>query len=278
MEKPHAELDIGKERRKFVIGLIVAMAAANGLVALAVGSEISFVYHDLIRISTIAAATLLSYVVLAKQGTHGLFGRAYTGLLVGLTLWLVAESIWGYYEVVLAEETPFPSIADLFWLGAYGGLLYYVFSMYKFFGKGVKTYAIIGVIAIIAVFAYFYLQLLISVSLPPDGEALDDYIIPLGISVAYPVLDVILLVPAILIVLNSGKGQLTAIPWAFVSFILTAVADIMLGYTAVTGFQDDGSNAAIINMTYNAAYLFMAAGLLWYLRFFISGRKWVIKS
>ena len=112
-------------------------------------------------------------------------------------------------------------------------------------------------------------------SLPPDGEALDEYLIPLGISVAYPVLDVILLVPAVLIVMNSGKGQLTAIPWTFVSFILTAIADILLGYSAVTGFQND---ITIITMTYNAAYLCMAAGLMWYLSFFISERKRVLTS
>jgi hypothetical protein len=147
--------------------------------------------------------------------------------------------------------------------------------MYKFFGKGVKKYQIVSVIGIIAVFAFFYLQSLVAVSLPPEGESMSDYVIPLAISVAYPVLDVILLVPAILIVLNSGRGHLTAIPWTFVSFILTAIADILLGYSAVTGFQND---VTIITMTYNAAYLCMAAGLLWYLRFFISEKKQVFKS
>lgn len=269
------ELNMGKERRKYVAGLVIAVAAVNGFIALIMESETNYVFFDMLRIATIASAMVLSFVVFGKQGSRGLFGRAYTGLLVGLAMWFIAESIWGYYEVVLAEESPFPSVADAFWLGAYGGLLYYVFSMYKFFGKGVKAYQIATVIGIIAVFTFFYLQSLISVSLPPDGESYDEYVVPILISVAYPVLDVILLVPAVLIVLNSGKGHLTAIPWAFVSFILTAIADIMLGYSAVTGFQND---VTIITMTYNAAYLCMAAGLLWYLSFFISERKKVIKS
>jgi hypothetical protein len=58
-----------------------------------------------------------------------------------------------------------------------------------------------------------------------------------------------------------------------VSFILTAIADILLGYQAVVGFED----VALVTMLYNSAYLCMAAGLLWYLRFFISGQKQVIK-
>jgi hypothetical protein len=146
--------------------------------------------------------------------------------------------------------------------------------MYRFFGRGVKKYHLAAVVGIIGVFAFFYLQSLISVSLPPEGETMDEYVLPLLISVAYPVLDVILLVPAILIVINSGKGQLTSIPWAFVSFILVAIGDILLGYSAVTGFQND---VTIITMMYNASYLFMAAGLLWYLSFFISERKRVLK-
>jgi hypothetical protein len=275
MEKQHIELNMKTERRKYVAGLVIAIAAVNGFVTLIMGSETNYIYYDILRIGTIASAMLLSLVVFGKQGTRGLFGRAYTALALGLGMWLVAESIWGYYEVVLAEETPFPSIADVFWLGAYGGLLYYVSSMYRFFGKGVKKYQLALVVGIIGGFAFFYLQSLISISLPPEGEAIDEYVMPLAISVAYPVLDVILLVPAILIVLNSGKGQLTSIPWAFVSFILVAIADILLGYSAVTGFQND---VTIITMMYNASYLCMAAGLLWYLRFFISERKQVLKT
>ena len=275
MEKQYVELSMPKERRKYVFGLIIAIAAVNGFVTFIMGAENNFAYFDFLRIGTIASATVLSFAVFKKQGSGGLFGRAYTGLAVGLAMWLIAESIWGYYEVVLGVESPFPSIADAFWLGAYGGLLYYVFSLYKFFGKGVRRYQLVGVIGVIGIFAFFYLQSLISVSLPPEGESLNDYILPIAISVAYPVLDVILLVPAVLVVLNSGKGQLTSIPWAFVSFILTAIADILLGYSAVTGFQND---VTIITMTYNGAYLCMAAGLLWYLQFFISGRKQVFKS
>jgi hypothetical protein len=275
MEKQYVELNMTTERRKYVVGLVLAVAVVSGFVIAIMGSETNYVYFDLLRVGTIAAAALLSFVVFAKQGSKGLFGRAYTGLAIGLGMWLAAESIWAYYEVVLSEESPFPSIGDAFWLGAYAGLLYYVSSMYKFFGKGVKKYQLAGVVGIIGIFAFFYLQSLISVSLPPEGESMDGYMLPLAISVAYPVLDVILLVPAVLIVLNSGKGQLTSIPWAFVSFILVAIADILLGYTAVTGFQND---VTIITMIYNGSYLCMAAGVLWYLKFFISKRKQVIKS
>lgn len=274
MEKQLAEINIGKERKKYVAGLIIAIAAINGFVTLIMGSEVNFIYFDILRIGTIASATVLSFVVFGKQGSGGLFGRAYTGLLVGLAMWFIAESIWGYYEVVLGEESPFPSIADAFWLGAYGGLLFYVFSLYKFFGKGINKFAVVGVVGAIAIFAFFYLESLVSVSIPAEGEEGNgEFVLPLAISVAYPVLDFVLLIPAVLMVFNSGRGYLTSVPWVFVSFILTAIADILLGYQAVAGFED----VTLVTMLYNSAYLCMAAGLLWYLRFFISGQKRIIK-
>ncbi|HEY8140750.1 MAG TPA: hypothetical protein VIE86_06675, partial [Nitrososphaera sp.] len=217
MEKQIAEINIGKERKKYVAGLIIAIAAINGLVTLVMGSEVNFIYYDILRIGTIATATALSFIVFGKQGSGGLFGRAYTGLAIGLMMWLIAESIWGYYEFSSGEEAPFPSIADAFWLGAYGGLLYYVFSLYKFFGKGISKYAIAGVTAVVAIAAFIYLWSLIPAAIPPEGEVLEgDVILSLGIIVSYPVLDFIVLIPAILIVFNSGRGYLTSIPWVFV--------------------------------------------------------------
>ncbi len=272
MEKQFAEINIGNERKKYVAGLIVAIAAINGLVALVMGSEVNFIYYDILRIGTIASATALSFVVFGKQGSGGLFGRAYTGLAVGLTLWFIAESIWGYYEFSSGEEAPFPSIADAFWLGAYGGLLYYVFSLYKFFGKGISKYAIGGVTAVIAIAAFIYLWSLVPAGIPEGGLSEMDVLLSLGIIVSYPILDFIVLIPAILIVFNSGRGYLTSIPWVFVSFILTAVADLLLGYSLLAGFD-----TTPVTMIYNSAYLCMAAGLLWYLRFFISGQRQIIK-
>jgi hypothetical protein len=274
VEKQSTEIRIGKERKKYAAGLVIAIAAINGFVTLVMGSEMNFIYYDMLRIGTIASAMILSFLIFAKQGSGGLFGRAYTGLAVGLVMWFIAESIWGYYELTSGEEAPFPSIADGFWLAMYGGMLYYVFSLYRFFGKGMSKYAVAGVIAVMALLASVYLWSLVPAVIPPEGGALEgDAILSLAIIVSYPVLDFIVLIPAILIVFNSGKGYLTSIPWVFVAFILTAVADLLLGYTLLAGLDSTPTT-----MLYNSAYLCMAAGLLWYLRFFISGQKQIIKS
>jgi hypothetical protein len=259
-------LNIAKERRNLVIALAISIIAINGLVFFTAGSEIEIFVGDLSRIGTISAAAILSLVVVARQKTSGLFGRAYASLAASLVLWVVAESIWGYYELGLGVETPFPSIADAFWLAAYGPLGYHLFSTAKFYGKGVKksTIVIVGVAAVL--FLAFYVQAIAGIFALEGPDALPS----LAISIAYPVLDVILIVPAVLIVTNAGRGQLTSIPWIFVGWILLVIADSLLGITAVTSFTGDVFH---ITMTYNAAYLCFMAGLVWYNKQFIPDAK-----
>lgn len=259
-------IEIKRQRRNLVLGLIATIAVVNGVVFFTAGSDMETVVSDASRIGTISAAAVLSLVVVARQKVSGLFGRAYAALAAGLILWVVAESTWGYYELGLGVETPFPSIADVFWLAAYGPIGYHLFSTARFFGKGVKksTIIIVGVAA--AMFLAFYGQAIVSVSELEGSEALT----ALAISLAYPVFDALLIIPAVVIVTNAGRGQLTSIPWIFIGWILLVIADSLLGITAVTNFTGELYH---ITMTYNAAYLCFMAGLIWYNRQFIFDEK-----
>jgi hypothetical protein len=50
------------------------------------------------------------------------------GLAVGFTLWGLADGIWAYYTLILKEESPYPSLADLVWLIGYVPLYYALIS------------------------------------------------------------------------------------------------------------------------------------------------------
>ena len=118
----------------------------------------------------------------------------------------------------------------------------------------------------VAAFSSYYVLQLISVADLTDPEA----VTPLAISISYPILDGILLVPALLVIISSGKGYLTSVPWIFVSWVFTTIADGIFGFTAVTSIAGDLS---IWNLFYNAAYLSMAAGLFWHNRYMIFDAK-----
>jgi hypothetical protein len=91
------------------------------------------------------------------------------------------------------------------------------------------------------------------------------------ISIAYPILDTVFVAPAGLIILNNlGIGQLTSIPWIFISMMITALADSIFGFSSSGGIANETS--LIWNPIYVAGYSLMAAELYWYNRFFIYGK------
>lgn len=264
-------VDMRKERKTLLYSLLACIAAVTAIMFVTMGQSYSSNLGDITRVATISTAAVLSIKVIAAQGVKGLFGRTYFALAIGLVLWVCAESIWAYTEIGLGEKAPFPSIADGFWLAGYGGFGYHLFGLSRFFGKGVRRWKIAIVSVAMAILCYYYVDSILA------SSSSDDTVTPLvlGISIAYPVLDAILFVPAIVIVLNSGRGKLTAIPWIFIAWIILGVADSMLGFVEISGFSGD---TTFVTMTYNAAYLAFAAGIVWYIRFFISGNRVIIQN
>jgi hypothetical protein len=252
-----------KERRIVAYSLIASIVAVNSIILLAPTTEEQNFYGNIMGPLTAAIASAFSIVVVYRQKLDGLFGRAYAALSIGLALFLTAEIIWGYYSIVLQIEVPFPSIADAFWLAGYAPFGYHLFTISKFYGayKRKSKSAIIVSLGV-AAFSAFYIQSIVSVSELSGPDAL----LGLGVSIAYPIADAIMIVPAFLAILGSGRGDLTAIPWIFISWIFTALADTLFGFTFVTNLL---GAIPMTDLAYNASYLFMAAGLYWHNKFFV---------
>ena len=250
---------------KLIVGFVVATLAVNSIILLAPDIEMQNYFGNILRPLVAAVASGLALIVVYRQKVSGIFGRSYAFLAGGLVLYLVAEILWGYYSIGLGIEVPFPSLADAFWLAAYGPFGYGLFSLSRLYTKhGKSKMKALAVMSLsVAAFSSYYVLQLISVSDLTDP-------IPLAISITYPILDGILLVPALLVIISSGKGYLTSIPWIFVSWIFTAIADSIFGFTAVTSIAGDIS---VWNLFYNAAYLSMATGLFWHNRYMIFDSK-----
>ncbi len=265
MESPRTYSLMGA-RRNFIIGLALAILAVNSYsFVFSDESEREFL-GDIARPASSGAAAVIALMVVFKQKLGGFFGKAYASLSIGTAMWFSAEAIWAYYRLALQIESPFPSIADALFLLGYAFFGFHLFSMYRFHGVRISRSAKIIASCGAAVFAIIYCQYLIMAS----DLSSPDSILGLAISMAYPVFDLILLVPAVLIVLKAGKGQLTAIPWIFISWILTAIADALWGYAAVSNLLAHIWLSALI---YNAAYLTMAGGILWHYQYFIFDKK-----
>lgn len=233
------------------------------------------------------AALAVSSVVVARQKLGGLHGKTYAAVCVGIAFWFAAESIWSYYELGLGEEVPFPSLADAFWLAGYVPFAYHLFATNRFFSSSAKeasrlsggppqppsiTRAAVATVAAISAAAGTLLAFIVWLMLQSSDLGTAEGIAGFAIGAAYPVADMILLVPAVLVLLVVRGGAFTYTPWLLLSLsmITIVVADIGFAYYTAAGSDSD---VWMLSALYSASYLAMAAALVWHNRFFIYDEK-----
>ncbi|MFL6426166.1 MAG: hypothetical protein ACJ71R_21610 [Nitrososphaeraceae archaeon] len=106
---------------------------------------------------------------------------------------------------------PVPSAADFVWLSAYGFLAYYLYRTYIEFHKRFKFSTRVLAASIIGcgIFLAYIIALTSSLSVisSPRGIAM------FAVITAYPVMDAVLMVPAIVILVNFRKEPLWFTPW-----------------------------------------------------------------
>lgn len=224
---------------------------------------------DTSGLASTGAAFLLCWIVVARQKIDGVFGRAYLSLAIGLTFWVVGVMIWTYYDIGLTIEPPFPSLADIFWIVGYIPVMYFIFKICKIFGNSKLANIILVTISAI-IFVSFYIYNIISSS---NLSSFDNLVLFL-VSIAYPIADVLFIIPASLIILNSGKGKLTSVPWIFLGMLTFAVADSIFGYATVLGFTFD----FVWDPLYFVGSFLIAVGIFWHNKYFIFDEKKLARS
>ena len=193
--------------------------------------------------------------------------KSHVALAIGLSLWLCADLIWATYEIVLEIVPPVPSAADFAWLSAYGFLAYYLYSTYiefhnRFnFNKRVLVASIIGC----GIFLTYIIALTTNLSVlsSPRGIAM------FAVIIAYPIMDAVLMVPAIVILVNFRKEPLWFTPWICESLglFLIAISDSWFAVVVLTSIVEQFWLSSIF---FAAHYLVIAAGLLWYVKFLLT--------
>jgi hypothetical protein len=259
-------IEILLELRYVILTLIGFIILVNSFIFL---SSIStrVVYTNVTINVTAAIALCAAIIVLARQiRGHSAYSKTFGFLTVGVGLWFTAEIIWTYYQLGLGIETPFPSLADVFWLAGYAPLTYHLYRIYHTITrKIVGGDTLIVLSAIVAAILAFLLYLIFGLSGRHQG------LLELIINLAYPVLDAILLIPAIVILWSFRKGEPAYTHWVMISLfiIFIAVADIGFDY-ALAADQDSASQQEWVwDMFYNAGYLSIAGALFWYNRYLV---------
>lgn len=243
---------------------VLVSAAVIGIVyLLAQGSQ------GLLYILSNALPPLLALVVFAIAAA-GLFrngvslknriSMVWLGYSLGALLWLLGESMWAVYTLWYSIPVPFPSLADGFWLAGYIPLLCAMVMQGWSFREFFSSRKMLTVISMVFVLAALLLVALIP---PTYASSIGQDLVSVAVGLAYPLLDLALLVVALPILFLFGRGTFWR-PFLFVTvgLILTFLGDILFTWATLNGVYYDGS---YLELFFHWSYLTLAYGF--YLRF-----------
>jgi len=267
---------IESKKRILLITLIGSSILCSSLTVIApINSDRNF-YSDILSVVTSGCALVFSLQIIYRQKVKGLFPRLYALVGLGVGLWFIAESIWMYYELVAGIETPFPSIADVFWLAGYVPFFYFLYGMLtNFLGMSRSMYLPLVIVSAIGI--ALLVDSLSSIYQEADLTTLDGTMTFI-VSSAYPVADIFLIIPATAVFIQLRKGKLTSTPWAYlvVAPILFIIADI--GFAHFTMIEGMNNLLWIWNPFYETAYVAIASSLFWHREFFTIDEKKLMKE
>jgi len=259
------------QKRVFTLVLLAFIVSVNIPVIFNLTASRAFAI-DVTAILTSGAAILASGITtityyFRKRGRGGYFWSS-----IGLTFWFAAEVIWVYNRQIVGNDLPYPSVADAAWIIGYGFFALHLYRIMRNLGKSYPIEKSLVVLVSFAVSLSLAYILNLTFGVADILGFRDDTLSPI-VSLSYPLLDGILLVPSIVILWSLRKGDPTAFNWLLLSlaFILLTIGDIGFGYSFGLAPDMAENYEWILAIFYNAGYVCIAASVLYSLmldRFF----------
>jgi hypothetical protein len=231
--KPAEKRRALKLRRSYLLAGAAILATSMVFALQALYSSQIGTISDLLAPIYSGVATISSFLAFRKYGLklERTFNKAWLFFTVGLTFWFLGEFTWGVYVFLLRVSIPYPSVADVFYLGGYAPLFLGTFLYVKMFSSalsGRRLYASLGAIAasVGTILAFIIMPKILE----------NENTLAKAFDIGYPVLDSVLLAGAILgfaIFYGGSIGK----SWVLLvtALVLQAIADIMFSYATVAG-------------------------------------------
>ncbi|HEX7143036.1 MAG TPA: ABC transporter substrate-binding protein [Nitrososphaeraceae archaeon] len=254
----------------FFLGVIITIVIGNSVIFFAESDSKIIFSNWILIINSLTAAGLSAMILLKDKDSDEGGDKTNILLTLGLIFWFIANIIWAYYEVVLDIVSPVPSLADLFLLSAYGFLIFRLISIYRKLGHITNKKILILIISGTGLFLIYILNLTLDLTELSNFRGFMLFIV----TIAYPTLNSILTALALMILLRIKKEKQHFVPWVceLVGFLAIVVGDSWFAIIVLTAFVEQLWMSALL---LSAHYLLIAAGLIWYLRYYI---KWQSKD
>jgi hypothetical protein len=218
---------------------------------------------------TAAIASSLGIIVVYRHGVHGVHGRSYLFLTLGIISWFAADLTLAYYYFALGiEEQLLVSVTDALWFMGYLFLAAHLFTVLRFIRSEIKLMTVIltSIVSLLFII-YIALNLFPSIRYIVDGD-----FTAFVVTITYPILDMLLFVPSMIILISLRKDDVQSIPWVLssLSLLINAVMDERYVNDYVNGRLH---NLLFWDIFYVTDFIIMAGALFWYYRFHISPER-----
>ncbi|HSP07503.1 MAG TPA: hypothetical protein VLR94_10020 [Acidobacteriota bacterium] len=197
-------------------------------------AEWILIFGNVAKVFSLLVCGLSLTITQSEYSTEDTPQKAWTNLAVGMWLWFFAQIIFAYYKLVL-RQSPYPSIADIFFAIGYLPLIIGVVFLIKDFKStglpmGTRSSYVIQTIVLLILYGIIFATLMwpLIVSKDPIGAKF--------LNVGYPTCDFIMVsLTSVLVRISWGlRGGSLARSWLLlcIGFTLLGLTDITFAYRA----------------------------------------------
>jgi hypothetical protein len=257
-------MNLWKNRRFMqaaVLLLAFVLTIAAGRMIFAQDERVNALISNAASVSCATIATIFFLEVWRATSGKDVSTRIWGLITIALVLWTIAETIWGFYEVVLEQPVPYPSIADLFWIVGYVPLFLAILTQYRLYQITPTRQQKSLILLIVLGFSIIGGLVIIG---PIIGGFDPERLLESLLNVAYPTLDLILLILTSVIIFALGQGRFAS-TWRVLGLglVIMSVADLLFSYTSWNEiYNPDGQLNGITLLTDSLFYLsYLTLGL-----------------
>jgi two-component system cell cycle response regulator len=212
-----------------VYALLAAGVAVHGFNALTGPGDWPFAeaITTWLYLLLMVVASLLSVASIARRRRERL---AWAAITAGLVLWTAGDIVWTFWVSTL-DEPPYPSVADIFYLGSYASIYLGVILLLRARVRPVRgSQWVDGMIGCLAISALAAAALFPAFTGLTEGNATE-----VAVNLAYPVCDLLLL-SFVALALGLNRWRLDR-SWVLLGLgqVMNVVADVIYAYQDAAG-------------------------------------------
>ncbi len=222
------------------------------------GKETVKTVTDITYIPVTATLVILSAILALRFRRVGNHGKAWLFFLGTAISWSVAETTWTVYDLVFNIK-PFPSLADVFYIGGYPFLFCFLVYYLKPVRKMITRKIFLG--TLVASIAITIPSIYMAYDFDPKVSLLENVL-----ATSYPIADAIMLAPALMGIILFFRGEVN-FTWSLVclAIILEAIGDTGFQFAS---FTDTYYTGHPVDIVFLGSYILLAFGVYNHIQIF----------